>query len=133
MSSVIVSGARTPMGRLLGNLKDFPATELGGIAIREALRRGGVAPGQVQYVIMGQVLQAGAGRRPAAANPDLVEDTIAVQENGAPHRTDSHLASAVFKSGCETSRCQTTAWKASACGVRCAGFTSGTTSGTSAS
>ncbi len=65
MTSVIVSGARTPMGRLLGNLKDFPATKLGGVAIREALRRAGVAPEQVQYVIMGQVLQAGAGQIPA--------------------------------------------------------------------
>jgi acetyl-CoA C-acetyltransferase len=65
MSSVIVSGARTPMGRLLGNLKDFPATKLGGIAIKAALERAGVAPEQVQYVIMGQVLQAGAGQIPA--------------------------------------------------------------------
>lgn len=63
--SVIVSGARTPMGRLLGNLKDFPATRLGSVAVSAALRRGGVAPEQVQYVIMGQVLQAGAGQIPA--------------------------------------------------------------------
>ncbi|GAA3766637.1 acetyl-CoA C-acetyltransferase [Micromonospora maritima] len=65
MASVIVSGARTPMGRLLGNLKDLPATRLGGIAIKAALERAGVAPEQVQYVIMGQVLQAGAGQIPA--------------------------------------------------------------------
>jgi acetyl-CoA C-acetyltransferase len=65
MGSVIVSGARTPMGRLLGNLAGFPATRLGGLAIAEALRRSGVAPDQVQYVIMGQVLQAGAGQIPA--------------------------------------------------------------------
>jgi acetyl-CoA C-acetyltransferase len=64
-SSVIVSGARTPMGRLLGNLKNVPATTLGGRAIEAALRRGGVRPDQVQYVIMGQVLQAGAGQIPA--------------------------------------------------------------------
>jgi acetyl-CoA C-acetyltransferase len=63
--SVIVSGARTPMGRLLGNLKDFPATALGGFAIKAALERSGVTPEQVQYVIMGQVLQAGAGQIPA--------------------------------------------------------------------
>jgi acetyl-CoA C-acetyltransferase len=61
-TSVIVSGARTPMGRLLGNLKNVPATALGGSAIEAALERSGVAPGQVQYVIMGQVLQAGAGQ-----------------------------------------------------------------------
>src|SRR5919202_6722490 len=63
--SVIVNGARTPMGRLLGALKDFPATDLGGIAIKAALERSGVAPEQVEYVIMGQVLTAGAGQIPA--------------------------------------------------------------------
>jgi acetyl-CoA C-acetyltransferase len=63
--SVIVAGARTPMGRLLGNLKDFSATQLGGFAIKGALERAGVAPEQVQYVIMGQVLTAGAGQIPA--------------------------------------------------------------------
>ncbi|MFI6072719.1 acetyl-CoA C-acetyltransferase [Actinoplanes sp. NPDC051343] len=64
-SSVIVSGARTPMGRLLGNLRNVSATALGGRAIEAALERGGVRPDQVQYVIMGQVLQAGAGQIPA--------------------------------------------------------------------
>jgi acetyl-CoA C-acetyltransferase len=63
--SVIVNGARTPMGRLLGSLKDFSGVELGGFAIKAALERSGVAPDQVQYVIMGQVLQAGAGQIPA--------------------------------------------------------------------
>ncbi|MEV4131367.1 acetyl-CoA C-acetyltransferase [Dactylosporangium sp. NPDC049742] len=63
--AVIVSGARTPMGRLLGALKDFPATRLGSVAIKAALERSGVAPEQVQYVIMGQVLTAGAGQMPA--------------------------------------------------------------------
>jgi acetyl-CoA C-acetyltransferase len=53
------------MGRLLGALKDLPATRLGEIAIRAALERSGVAADQVQYVIMGQVLQAGAGQIPA--------------------------------------------------------------------
>jgi acetyl-CoA C-acetyltransferase len=63
--SVIVAGARTPMGRLLGSLKDFSGAQLGGVAIRAALERAGVAPEQVQYVIMGQVLTAGAGQIPA--------------------------------------------------------------------
>jgi acetyl-CoA C-acetyltransferase len=63
--SVIVAGARTPMGRLLGSLKDFSGTDLGGIAIKGALEKAGVAPDQVDYVIMGQVLQAGAGQIPA--------------------------------------------------------------------
>lgn len=64
-ASVIVAGARTPMGRLLGSLKDFSAAQLGGFAITSALTRAGVPPEQVQYVIMGQVLTAGAGQIPA--------------------------------------------------------------------
>jgi acetyl-CoA C-acetyltransferase len=63
--SVIVSGARTPMGRLLGSLKGFSAADLGGIAIKGALERAGISGEAVQYVIMGQVLQAGAGQIPA--------------------------------------------------------------------
>ena len=63
--SVLVAGARTPVGRLLGGLKDLSATDLGGVAIRGALDKGGVDPDQVDYVIMGQVLQAGAGQIPA--------------------------------------------------------------------
>jgi acetyl-CoA C-acetyltransferase len=64
-TSVIVGGARTPMGRLLGSLKDFSASDLGGLAIKAALERSGVPADQVQYVIMGQVLTAGAGQIPA--------------------------------------------------------------------
>jgi acetyl-CoA C-acetyltransferase len=63
--SVIVAGARTPIGRLLGSLKGMSAAQLGGVAIKAALERAGVAPDQVQYVIMGQVLTAGAGQIPA--------------------------------------------------------------------
>ncbi|MBX6371455.1 MAG: acetyl-CoA C-acetyltransferase [Acidothermus sp.] len=63
--AVLVSGARTPIGRLLGALADLSAVQLGGVAIRGALERGGVAPTDVQYVIMGQVLTAGVGQIPA--------------------------------------------------------------------
>ncbi len=63
--SVIVAGARTPIGRLLGSLKDFSAAELGGVAIEAALSRAGITGEQVDYVIMGQVLTAGAGQIPA--------------------------------------------------------------------
>jgi acetyl-CoA C-acetyltransferase len=59
---VIVGAARTPVGRLLGSLASKSASELGGVAIAAALDRAGVAPDQVQYVLMGQVLQAGAGQ-----------------------------------------------------------------------
>jgi acetyl-CoA C-acetyltransferase len=61
-SSVIVAGARTPIGKLRGALADLSAVDLGAVAIREALARSGVAAGQVEYVIMGHVLQAGAGQ-----------------------------------------------------------------------
>ena len=61
-TSVIVAGARTGMGRLLGSLKDFSATDLGGVAIKGALDKAGVSGDQVDYVVMGHVLQAGCGQ-----------------------------------------------------------------------
>src|SRR5215213_10719116 len=64
-SSVLVAGARTPMGRLQGSLAGFSGADLGAVAIRGALAKAGVAPEQVQYVIMGQVLTGGAGQIPA--------------------------------------------------------------------
>ena len=64
-TSVIVAGARTPIGRLLGGLKGFSAAELGGFAIKGALEKAGVSGDQVDYIIMGQVIQAGAGQNPA--------------------------------------------------------------------
>jgi len=63
--SVIVSAVRTPFGRLGGGLARYEATELGSHVIKAALERIGVEPGEPQYVIMGQVLQAGAGQAPA--------------------------------------------------------------------
>jgi acetyl-CoA C-acetyltransferase len=63
--TVIVAGARTPIGRLLGGLKGFSGSDLGGFAIKAALEKAGVEPEQVEYVIMGQVLTAGAGQIPA--------------------------------------------------------------------
>ena len=64
-NAVIVSAVRTPFGRLGGGLASYPATELGAVAIRAALDRVGLEPGEVEYAIMGQVLQAGAGQAPA--------------------------------------------------------------------
>jgi len=63
--SVIVSAVRTPFGRLGGALAKYEATELGAHVIRAGLERAGLEPGEVEYVIMGQVLQAGAGQAPA--------------------------------------------------------------------
>jgi acetyl-CoA C-acetyltransferase len=72
--SIIVNGARTPIGKLNGALASMAATDLGGVAIKAALERAGVAPEQVDYVIMGQVLLAGAGQitaRQAAAKAGI--------------------------------------------------------------
>src|SRR6476620_11822262 len=62
---VIVSAVRTPIGKFLGGLSTLSAPELGGIAIREAVKRAGIAPDAVQEVIMGQVIQGGTGQAPA--------------------------------------------------------------------
>src|ERR687891_575006 len=63
--SVVLAALRTPFGKLGGGLKDYEATQLGAHVIRAALDRVGMEDGEVQYVIMGQVLQAGAGQAPA--------------------------------------------------------------------
>jgi len=84
MSSVIVNGARTPVGKFGGAFKDVPAVTLGGRAIAAALERSGVPPDQVDYVIMGQVLQAGAGQitaRQAAIAGGIPKDVPAITIN----------------------------------------------------
>jgi acetyl-CoA C-acetyltransferase len=65
-TSVIVAGARTPTGRLMGSLKTLSGADLGALAITGALEKSGVDAAAVQYVIMGQVLTAGAGQMPAS-------------------------------------------------------------------
>src|SRR6478672_10584519 len=62
---VIVSAARTPIGKFLGGLSSLSAPELGALVIREALKRANVAPEAVEEVIMGQVIQGGTGQAPA--------------------------------------------------------------------
>jgi acetyl-CoA C-acetyltransferase len=82
--SVIVGGARTPIVRLLGSLKDFSATDLGAIAIKGALEKSGVKPTLIDYVIMGHVLQAGAGQitaRQAAVKAGIGMDVPALTIN----------------------------------------------------
>jgi acetyl-CoA C-acetyltransferase len=81
---VIIGGARTAIGRLLGSLAPFSAAELGGFAITGALDRAGIDPGQVEYVIMGHVLQAGAGQitsRQAAVKAGIPMTTPATTVN----------------------------------------------------
>ena len=82
--SVIVAGARTPVGKLSGALSSFSATELGGFAITAALERAGLTPEQVEYVFMGHVLGAGAGQitaRQAAVNAGIPMTTAATTVN----------------------------------------------------
>jgi acetyl-CoA C-acetyltransferase len=82
--SVIVGGARTPIGKLSGALKDFTAMDLGGIAIAKALDRAGIGGDQVDYVIMGHVIQAGAGQitaRQAAVKGGIPMSVPAVTVN----------------------------------------------------
>ncbi|MDZ7679902.1 MAG: acetyl-CoA C-acetyltransferase [Acidimicrobiales bacterium] len=82
--SVILQGARTPIGKLSGGLGSFEATDLGGFAIKAALERAGVSPDKVDYVVMGQVLQAGAGQitaRQASVNGGIGMDVSATTVN----------------------------------------------------
>jgi acetyl-CoA C-acetyltransferase len=84
MGSVIVAGARTPIGKFGGAFKDVPAVSLGGRAIRAALERSNVKGEDVDYVIMGQVLQAGAGQitaRQAAIEGGIPQEVPAITIN----------------------------------------------------
>ncbi len=82
--SVIIAGARTPIGRFRGSLAGFDAVDLGAIAIRAALDRSGVSPGQVEYVIMGHVIQAGTGQitaRQATVGAGIPKEVPAITVN----------------------------------------------------
>ncbi len=82
--NVIISGARTPIGKFLGGLSGFSAMELGGFAIAEALRRAGLPGDKIDYVIMGQVLQAAQGQitaRQAATKAGVPMDVPAITIN----------------------------------------------------
>src|ERR1700716_3779131 len=82
--SVIVAGARTPIGKFGGALRDLKAVELGGLAVKAALDRAGVPAEEVEYVILGQVLQAGAGQitaRQAAIHAGIPQEVPAVTIN----------------------------------------------------
>jgi acetyl-CoA C-acetyltransferase len=82
--AVIISAARTPVGKFLGSLKSFSATELGAIAVRESVKRAGIKPEDVDEVIMGCVIQAGLGQNPArqaALNGGIPSTVSAVTVN----------------------------------------------------
>ncbi|MEC8974285.1 MAG: acetyl-CoA C-acetyltransferase [Actinomycetota bacterium] len=83
-NTVILAGARTPIGKLSGSLSSFTGSDLGGLAISSALKRAGVSPDEVDYVIMGQVLQAGTGQvtaRQAACYAEIPMSTPAITIN----------------------------------------------------
>ena len=83
-NTVILAGARTPIGKLSGSLSSFSGADLGGIAISGALGRAAITPDKVDYVIMGQVLQAGTGQvtaRQAACNAEIPMSTPAITIN----------------------------------------------------
>src|SRR3954471_5802520 len=88
--TVILSAARTPVGKLGGGLASLKATELGGLAISAALDRAGVAPGEVEHVVMGTVLQAGQGQIPSRQ---------AQIEAGIPKEVPSETINKVCESG----------------------------------
>src|SRR2546421_7410595 len=102
--SVIVSAVRTPFGRLGGALADRSATELGSIAIRGALGRIDLAENEIEYVIMGQVLQAGAGQAPArqaaigAGNPEE-DGADTINKGCAPSVPASEIAAPKIPAG----------------------------------
>ncbi len=102
--SVIVAGARTPIGRLLGGLKSLDAAALGGVAITGALEKAGVSPDQVDYVIMGQVVQAGAGQNPSrtaavAGGIPMSTPSITINKVCLSGINAIHLADALVRSG----------------------------------
>ena len=91
--SVIIGGARTPIGKLSGAFASFSATDLGAKAIAAALERAGVAPDAVDYVYMGQVLQAGAGQTSAAASQVLsAAQELARHSESLTHEVSRFLA-----------------------------------------
>jgi acetyl-CoA C-acetyltransferase len=90
MGAVILSGCRTPIGSFGGALKDLTAPQLGAIVVREALARAGVEPGQIDDVVLGCVLQAGAGMNVARQ---------AALEAGIPHAVPAETVNRVCGSG----------------------------------
>ena len=107
--TVLVAGARTPIGKLAGGLSSFTAMDLGGVAIRAALERAGVAGDQVDYVIMGQVLQAGQGQitaRQAAVKggipmsvPSITINKVCLSGLSASAIADQRIRAGVFEVG----------------------------------
>ena len=102
--SVIVAGARTPIGKFLGAFSDLSAMDLGGFAVAEALRRAGLSGDQIDYVLMGQVLQAGQGQitaRQAATKGGVPMDVpcITINKVCLSGLNAVHLADTLIRAG----------------------------------
>lgn len=108
----LVSAMRTPIGRFAGGLADVPATTLGGVAIRAAVDRAGVPPESVEEVLMGQVIQAGAGQAPAR---------IAALAGGLPDGTSATTINRVCGSGLKAIMLAAAETRAGDCEVAVAG------------
>jgi acetyl-CoA C-acetyltransferase len=80
--AVILSAARTPIGKFQGSLSSVPATQLGAIAVRAAVERAGIDPGDIEEVIMGNVVQAGEGQAPARQSGILGGSQHGQREHG---------------------------------------------------
>ena len=96
-TSVIVAGARTPIGKLMGSLKDFSGSDLGAIAIKGALEKANVPASLVEYVIMGQVLTAGAGQMPARQSAVAAGHRLG--RAGADHQQDVSVRNRCHRAG----------------------------------
>ena len=115
--SVIVGGARTPIGKLSGSLKSFTAMDLGGIAIAAALDIAGITGDQVDYVIMGHVIQAGAGQitaRQAAVNGGIPHERA--RSDGERHPVGASGARLALHLALELRRCGGGLGAAALCG-----------------
>ncbi|HLC45871.1 MAG TPA: acetyl-CoA C-acyltransferase, partial [archaeon] len=89
----ILSAVRTPIGRLSGALSSLSAPELGAVAVREAVKRAGLKPGQVNELVMGNVVSAGVGQNPARQAALLA---------GLPNETDAFTVNKVCGSGMQS-------------------------------
>src|SRR5215211_7090668 len=96
--AVILSAARTPIGRFQGALSSLPATQLGAIAVRAAVQRAGINPGEIEEVIMGNVVQAGEGQAPARQSSILGGIPSTVSASTVNKVCGSGLKAAMFAS-----------------------------------
>ncbi len=96
--AVILSAARTPVGKFQGSLSSIPATQLGAIAVKAAVERAGINPAEIEEVIMGNVVQAGEGQAPARQSGILSGIPATVSASTVNKVCGSGLKAAMFAS-----------------------------------